>query len=542
MIFFTILAILLFNSSLANPTTKKRHCDYSTYMLNFFLYCGHYLLQMENDVEKVNEDDLKKYKQAIQSHGDVVFYMVEELYNRYDKHFPSDLMAVNLYLNNLSESVNIISKNNLDNDIKNKKVFLGIQGIKIVNHGIVINLLNYINYNCSDVSTSDYGLYPNNMKVQKENLDQLINATYILRDKIFKIINSEIVKRNKKNSLFLPKNFFFYNLMTDKSENNLMNGTETRRHIELTNDKPKDILDLLRFTPLSIQCNDQTYLTLSDIFRFVKYQFSYMEVKAFIRLLLAATFRPVGLLIIDYTHFVMNIIENGINIKKHITILDDLGKNIINCLTQFKSLNIFHYTACNFLDIIFRKLSIIIKCSAGETLKKKNFPNDILNLIVSFLHSNKLKLNTESQTTVTEENVLNLCNEILQKEKQVDMYLIELDKYINSFNSFHIVQDSRKIDISHFKYFLQPFIIDNLCKENPIISNKNTDEKIIDHGYNEDFNRILDVGNNDGLEEFGISNIANFENYDKNFDKMLKLKSFQLNDYPKHMVDYIVYD
>ncbi|XP_050532231.1 uncharacterized protein LOC126900507 isoform X2 [Daktulosphaira vitifoliae] len=64
------------------------------YMLNYFKLNEHYLLQMYKNIEIYTEEDLKKYGLAIQTHGDVVLLMIQDLHKIDKDHFPYDLMTM----------------------------------------------------------------------------------------------------------------------------------------------------------------------------------------------------------------------------------------------------------------------------------------------------------------------------------------------------------------------------------------------------------------------------------------------------------------
>lgn len=79
-----------------------------------------------------------------------------------------------------------------------------------------------------------------------------------------------------------------------------------------------------------------------------------------------------------------------------------------------------------------------------------------------------------------------------------------------------------------------------MCYDHPINENKNT----VDNVINKEFN-IYDVGNNDGLDEYRITNTPNFNKdytcIKGKMDKIFK-KSYLMNYFLKHMVDFIVHN
>lgn len=81
-----------------------------------------------------------------------------------------------------------------------------------------------------------------------------------------------------------------------------------------------------------------------------------------------------------------------------------------------------------------------------------------------------------------------------------------------------------------------------MCNDEQMHENKSNIDKFTDDNRNDVFN-IYDVGNNDGLDQYGIANIPN-SNKDcikKKMDITCK-KSVLMHYFLKHMVDYVVYD
>ncbi|XP_050546400.1 uncharacterized protein LOC126908408 isoform X2 [Daktulosphaira vitifoliae] len=81
------------------------------------------------------------------------------------------------------------------------------------------------------------------------------------------------------------------------SEKDIMRNFQDKQYPLLTNEQNLYDLDIIRFAPLAVICPDNSRLTLFDIFRYVKYTFYRKDIEVFHTLMLAATFRPIALLV-----------------------------------------------------------------------------------------------------------------------------------------------------------------------------------------------------------------------------------------------------
>ncbi|XP_050527769.1 uncharacterized protein LOC126897873 isoform X1 [Daktulosphaira vitifoliae] len=543
MIIISILTILLFNFLLVKSENKQRHCNFSRYMLNYFKHNEQYLLYLDKNSEKVTEEDLNEYDKAVQSHGNIVIFMIQELYYYHNDYYPSDLMTVNMYLNNISGSIIVIYKEDAVNDIKNNKVFLSLEGLKLLNHTMIKCLDNYIKSNCTEEPIMLFVEYPIKLLPSHIlNIDQLSRATEYLREKLMTEINFEKIN-NQDQQLFHPKNILFYNLMTNDSEENLTIGTKSKRRQNLDYDKPKEVLDLLRFAPLNIKCADETHLTLLDFFRFAEYQFFFCDIKTFHKILRGAIFYPVGVLIADYTHFV-NAFRNCKVLKKDNKIVQDslvtLGKKIALILQTFINLKIYDVERFDFFKIISSRLHLILNWVKGIPLRNEDLPEMMLKEIKNFMLKHKLKFNLEYENIFSEKIFVNILNIILGKTNLVESYIQEIKNHVNSLYSVYNLKLFGRISVKNYKHFLMPDIIDNICKENLFVEDRNTSDNFNDLNNSSELN-INDIGNNDGLDEFKITNYENIKHpiFIRKKNKSL-IVSIEMKDFPKHMVDYFI--
>ncbi|XP_050532214.1 uncharacterized protein LOC126900498 isoform X4 [Daktulosphaira vitifoliae] len=527
-----------------NSTYYERHCNYSRYMLNYFKINEHYLLQMYKNIEIYTKEDLKKYGRAFQTHGEVVLLMIQDLHKINQDCVALDLLTVNLYLNNNSGSINVMYRYETGNNIGYNNLFLGIQGLRLQNYSMMIQLERFINSSCSKEPIAEFVEYPNKNVSNELNIDKLNLFTNDLREKMIKEINPGNVEINNITK-FHPKNLLFYNIMSNHSDKIEIKNTESRQHQEFNVDgNPKNILDLLRFVPLNLQCADKSFLYVTDVFRFVKYQFLFDNVRSFQKLLLAAAFHPVGMLIANHIHFGSGIVRSRINPQYYKingkTCIQHLGEKIKIILYEFIDLNIFIKSSKSFLTFISNNFAVILSWIGGTRLKVENLPIITLRKLELFFTDNKLKFNVESEIIVTDQSIMPIYDLLLKKVNQVELYVQELNKYKKSFELIYDIQYLGRITNNDQRFFLVPNLIDVLCADNPIdYCNSKNDKSDTSDNSNEI--NVYDLGNNDGLDEFKTENIEHFKEvaFKRKQNKSLNL-SIDMKDFPKHMVDYFL--
>ncbi|XP_050533099.1 uncharacterized protein LOC126901025 [Daktulosphaira vitifoliae] len=558
--FIFILIAIFFLTPLSTKSntltdTEERHCNFSRYMLNYFKYNERYLLYLEANIDKISDEDLIKYGEALQTHCDVILFMIEDLVMLNIKFFPTDLMAINLYLNNVFGSVNVISANNKISD----KKYLRIQGYKILHY----NLLNYLNQHlnnyCLAVKFASFTKYFTDMDVPDQlNVQQLISALENPKKKIIMEINPEVIK-NKNNLVFIPKILIFYDLLTYQpidDEKHIMNKSQARQYQQFINGEPKDYLDLLRFTPLNRKCSDGTDLTISDVFRYIKYQFSYHDMRAFQKLVILATFHPVGVLIGNYIKFSIDVIHNYYNTHDYkITILPSiktLGQDVSKILSSYKKLNLFNDLANNFLSRILDMLNNFLqRCVVNLPMHNKNLLNSMIASLQIFLENNFLKFEIKSAKFIKKKNFSEKYESILHRKNQVELYLIELEKkmyYIPEINLKH----QRKMNLTKFKYFLDDATVEHLCKNDAYNFIDKINENLKNTEISEDKNNKLNSSSSNNIgkvwktpssvdnKKYERCKDANLRNEDINSNNRIKLIA-ESKYFPKYMVDYLLF-
>ncbi|XP_050544813.1 uncharacterized protein LOC126907511 isoform X2 [Daktulosphaira vitifoliae] len=112
------------------------HCNFSKHLFNYFKHSEKYLYNFENNISEL---ELRNYGTAVQSHGEIVMIMLDSLQEMDEEYIASDIMTINLYLNNVSGSINMIAKDKNEQlgnyeDIYRPLYFPGVNATKIKRH------------------------------------------------------------------------------------------------------------------------------------------------------------------------------------------------------------------------------------------------------------------------------------------------------------------------------------------------------------------------------------------------------------------------
>ncbi|XP_050543964.1 uncharacterized protein LOC126907016 isoform X2 [Daktulosphaira vitifoliae] len=545
MIYFTILTCLLVNLSAVSTSVKERHCNFSRYIFSYFIYCERYLLRFNKTVENISEEDLKKYGEAIQSHSDIILLMLAELYCLKSDYYARDLMAVNLYLNNVSGSVNIISINISNENTKENKILLLLEGYQKIHEHISAQLFHYIRNECNDeIVVSKFVVYP---KIIDEsctlNMEQLILVTKDLENKITKEINTNSCTHNSKH-LFYPKNIIHYDLFTYQpieNENNFMDGSQKR---QIKANVAHDYLNLLRFTPLNIQCADGSNLTLSDAFRFIKFHFYHRHVASFQKLIRRFILYPCLVLLSKYYNLLISLTTSNINSwyynKNICPLITPLANTVIEYLNKIKDLNILEETCYDLVSYCKKIIKQLLE------VFDSNWPITNNNILINHFESLKyasfhkgIKLEREPTITITEDNFYFNYNSIIHYGNQVKNYIIQLVKHKDLIISQMHLHKQRKRGNIRQRKFLTDAVIDKLCK-NDIYKTLNRTNDLDDIEE--------DLVNDDKFAELGFvkieTSLSSIQNVTSIDDKANELNN-ETTDASRYvlfyMVDYLMY-
>ncbi|XP_050544459.1 uncharacterized protein LOC126907316 [Daktulosphaira vitifoliae] len=464
------------------------HCNFSKYMLNYFKYSEKYLYNFENTISEL---ELRNYGLAIKSHDDIIMIMLDALRELDESYRASDLIAVNLYLNNVSGSLNMIAKGKNGEFGKSESTQCLLEGYKIIHQSIVRRLEYIINNECTDVSfENDFISYTYfNVKIICNSIN-LLRVLEQLKNKVFIVMNEYILWYEAKDEEILnsynnivkhlslsfyrqsynnfnPKNILFYDLMENRSnfcELELSSGSQTKQTaICDENYRLKDILDMLRYASVNKKASNNYRIKLFDIFRYIKFDFNPKNVQVYIEMVNAATVRPVIFLVRYYMHLINSFISNqylyDLKFKFEIKIkIIELGENILEKFKSFMDLNLFTKLLKLWLDEFYNRIYYII-----SIYKERNdlfFHKEIeifLKTYFAFLKKNFLKsqLKKLHKYKITKDNICEIYDSLEHRINEIALYNEKLKKYQDCFeivNRYLPIKHRDTRSVVKFKY------------------------------------------------------------------------------------------
>ncbi|XP_050535831.1 uncharacterized protein LOC126902512 isoform X1 [Daktulosphaira vitifoliae] len=539
------------------------HCNFIKYMLNFFNHNNRYLTEISENIVNYNVHNLKKYGNIIKSHGEIVLVMLDVIRGTHKNLYSTQLTSVNLYLNNVSKYVDFYAKNN-DGifDMSNQTSSI-LKGYILFHNFYLAQFERTIQKYCNNVIYDEVFIYcpdynesgeytlenfqyvANKLKNRLLQTDKLQNDT---DDNINNLNHSEVYKvfnkafKRSQYWEFLPKNLIFYDFMMKNpkiSEKDLIRSSQDKQYPILINGRYKNVLDMIRFAPLTIKCHDKSHLRLFDIFRFVKYTFHRKEIEVFLTLLLTATFRPIALLV-NFFIAVLGKITHEYNFKhnqqellKYYENIISVGKRIIDCFNNFVNLNLF---GDNPKQVFSEFLNKTIHCY-NIFIHKWNydlvyFCDDLQNALKLFLYNNKFRINILTEYFTNDIND-NLMNALVVNLEQSEEFVAELKKH-NKF--FKINKKSFNFNCTlnnEYTYVLNGHIIDTLCGTKDIYTklyklNGDTATQIGD---------VKEKSNADDNENENKIIMEHQNHPNKNFKNKYRRSIYS----PKYIIDYILF-
>ncbi|XP_050545315.1 uncharacterized protein LOC126907772 [Daktulosphaira vitifoliae] len=535
------------------------HCNFSKHLFNYFKYNEQYLFNFENNI---SEPELKDYGKVVKSHGEIVMIMLDSLHEMDEKYIAADLMTVNLYLNNVSESINMIAKNKYGEFSRSDKSQNLLEGYKILHRSIVGRLKYFLNENCLNISVKNDFIYLTNFQEPiKHSLEVLRNEIEKLNNKIIKIMKEYLTLRDmfvmenneklknycdiikqlalaferKSFNIFNPKNVLFYDLMENRPcflELDLESGSQAKQYVRYNSDNElNDVLDMVRYAPLLLYSSNNYQIKLLDVFRFVKFDFDLQNLQAFINLVNAATVRPIMMIIRFYFSLVRKFLlacefknEELKNEMKYKII--DMGQNIIENMKSFKDMNLFIEQCTTTIDRVFNlSYKVISSFKERKDLFLSSEIQKISKHISDYMKKNILR-NCFSQSLDTYSINCNISSYYDITEKSVNeivLFVSELKKYQYYF------EIAKKFSHKSFSNWVTTI---NTIKNNIPIEQLGNHEDIYRPLY------IPGVNTIDRKKHYTHSSSdKNDENDDnKNFD--LRTETYYT---PKYLVDYLLY-
>ncbi|XP_050535546.1 uncharacterized protein LOC126902384 [Daktulosphaira vitifoliae] len=517
--FLLFMLMITFKISLCHLIHDLK-CSQSRYFLNFFSHNERFLLQLEKNKENLTIKNLMNYGNALQTHSKVIMIFLEDLINNNAKRFPFTLITVNMYLNNISGSLNMITKiDGEKNDAQNL-----LEGYKIIHLAVKEQLTNYINGYCKNIIFNDYIDFCN-IPIDEYTTTNLININNEIKDKI--LTNYELTLEINSYESFHPKNILFYDIMT----------LQNSERIEL---------NLLRFTPLNIKCTNGTYLTIQDIFEYIKYDFNSKDVIAYIRMVIGATFRPIAILIRNF----LTLIQVASSEYSHGVIywikptLIKMGQKIMNYLMDVISLSMYDYKRSYLQNIILNGFMLALsnyieKYKLSEIDIKCN--NELIKTLSNLFIKSRLYFTRDIVLTnknITENNADEIKNQLDQIIQKVEIYMNDLKKWNEYFNFIVKKFRIRSFNVSSYKNFIVFKILDRICNtesHSEICNISANDKNNIEIGYYKDVQNV-----EDDATQFNLKDLKDeIDNIDIDSKESFEYKS---NYKPFYMIDYWPYN
>ncbi|XP_050535382.1 uncharacterized protein LOC126902307 [Daktulosphaira vitifoliae] len=533
--FFLLLMSMMPLKVVLSDNAKNLFCFHTQYFLNFFNHNERFLLEIEKNEDYITIENLTNYGMALQTHSKVIKLFLGDLKNSYKNIFPCSLITVNMYLNNISGSLNMIALNN-DGE-KNDAIKL-LEGYKIIHLAVKEQLTNYIYGYCKNVQFDD-DLVSCSPPIVNNNYTtvNLVNINNDLKHTILMKFNY----KNKKNSYknFHPKIFLFYDMMTQQilyNKNNTIKIDDSQ-HIELNQ---------LRFTPLNIRCTDGTRLTIQDVFQYMIYDFNSKDVQAYIKIVLVATFRPLAILIRNFLTLIqVASSENSDNVKFWLKYnFIQMGKKIMQYLLKYISLPMLMYKRTFLQDNVLNEFFIVLS-NYAKNKKLSDLDNKtnetLIKTLSNFFMKNSIYFTNHIELTnkkITESNADQIKIQLEHIIKKLDIYMKDLTKWGKIFNFIVNTFRMRTFNVPHLKKFIDFKILDRICNteaHSEIYSFITKDSNKPDLDYYKDVEYV-----DDNITEFSLENLKldqNEINIDTN-DFTVNQSTYN----PHYMIDYLPYD
>ncbi|XP_050545343.1 uncharacterized protein LOC126907789 [Daktulosphaira vitifoliae] len=545
-------------------------CNFMMYMLNYFNHNNRYLIEMSENIKKYDVFSLSKYGDAIKSHGEIILVMLDVLREANKTLYSTELMSVNLYLNNVSEYIDFYARNDAGIYDLSDQTSSILKGYKMVHDFFLEQFKTMMSKYCKNVIYDQIFIYCPDYnksgeytpeiiqyvaKKLKNRLIQTDKQQNDMDDNIKNLEYSEVytffnkaIERSKYWE-FLPKKLIFYDLMTRNCEifeKEIMRNSQDKQYPLLINGRNDNVLDIIRFAPLAIKCKDKSSLTLFDIFRYIKYTLYRKDIELFHTLIFTATFRPIAILVrffirvLSSSTYIYNFHSNHKKPLKFYKNIISVGERIIECFQQFVNMNLFGDGPNEVFFSFSKKTSECLNNFINKN--KSNLKLSIMELmqaLKSFLYKNKIEfidLSVLITKDITKDIINNYFNELVENLKQVEEYLVKLNSQkeffkvtIKTFNINHM------LDIKYTHVFNR-FIISELCKTKDIYT--------MLYKFNDDYvKQISEFGDKSAAIDDEIRNkiVRHKKHPEIIIHNSNRCELYNYNFYPKYLIDYILY-
>ncbi|XP_050521336.1 uncharacterized protein LOC126894396 isoform X8 [Daktulosphaira vitifoliae] len=521
-----ILIILLTSISFCIGLSKlELHCNFSKYMFNFFKHNEKYLLNLEqrNNIQPVELEDLNTYGAALKTHGEIIMAMLDALRPFTKRTTAKDLMAINLYLNNVSGSLNFITRN--CSGKYNRNLSNVLRGYQLHHKTIVDDLNKFINKKCTNVtvdedfikcpdynksgiySIKDLPTFSEKLKNRFKNFDTKNTTTTVNENNVFNLVLTSLNSKKFKN--LDPKNLLLFDLLHHNIDNRPFSIHNQDKHT--TSIKINKNLDLLRYATFKIKCPNDSFLNISDIFQYMLYSFDVDNMIIFQQLVMAASIQPLIVVARTFSQFanILSISVDQKNIKRkeiNFATLVKVGEEIIKNLGLIIHLKMFKSGPENMLNTIFNVLKEVVSRLNHEIVGNSDILKTPVQFMCSFLRSNKLECTIGIIDINKKINVFNfhsIFSIIKQYSQKVTAYITELKTFKELYSNLHSTYYLAFFDVGKNKNFIHDDIIEYVCNQSSYTNLFNQNNEIDIQGETQ-----MEVNKNNDYE-FDVEDLVN---------------------------------
>ncbi|XP_050430875.1 uncharacterized protein LOC126839554 [Adelges cooleyi] len=491
----SLVLFVLLNSFVRPETITGKLCSYSRYMFFVFKLHEHniYLRPKISIENSTTLEELKMYSDSLRAHGQIVLAILDDLMTdnnqiSYDR--PEDMMGINLYLNNLSNTllVRTYGWNKFTIPLEsNGQVQIFKKEFKEANTRIIDYLMKSIKTNCTllqkDISDSDYmsrysgmiekghyklhNLLPKdgyfgstyrerqwNNALMKDYQDSLLEMEYLMQP----ILNGETYMQYK------PKQILFHDVLFK----NCIDLDDLYKECE------HDDLELLRDVQCNVKMEDGSYPNIEVLFSIAQRVFDVNCIESFQQQVLAATAHPMLSVVGSYVSLVKHIFYTGDGKFQDVATraelfeetISDLGDSILTTLVGFIRLGLCPERVLDHLKLTALELDKLVKYDDKKNIQlvAPELLGRIFRRYSKPMSVNKLRVSNEEEFTEvnSEKDYNNAIYALKMKADNVEKYVNGLEKHKklyhgiieNRFFSYeNMFYDQPKCDIiSHNRY------------------------------------------------------------------------------------------
>ncbi|XP_050536402.1 putative uncharacterized protein DDB_G0282133 isoform X2 [Daktulosphaira vitifoliae] len=422
--------LILWNGTIKyiDEDATSLHCLFSNYILRFIqlneerFIANHY---QDNTHGQFSLDSLIYYNSNLQSQSEYILIMLDELRRRKYNIYPTDLMTVNLYLNNLKGNLNIKSLENDNNKSINKNTLKYIRKNFVKNYNIMIeHLSNFVESKCQSCSQTFINeqfkelkrvVDDINRKNTKNNKRRLLEDLQMLKFSGFTAFKKSL--DNDSNFDFHPSNMLFYELMTDSSiVDPSFNISDRSNRIS----ENKNMLNLMRETIVNTNRNSSIKNSIFEAFDCVVLNFNANFVKSFQQQVLAATILPFFKTISNYLVAFKQIIIIDNRSTKYADVLSKIGILLKSHFKNFLNLNLFSKKPTQYLFVVQNRFDEILNFEINSSTSSRYFDliSNLLSMCSKPMQINQLEfsINIQIPNRITEDwyysTIIDINNEV----------------------------------------------------------------------------------------------------------------------------------